>query len=79
MGKLALLVLLVVILVFWLRHKAGGRRAEAAPEPKQNNVIETMVVCGQCGVHLPRAEAVLGASGKAYCSVAHQLASGERT
>jgi uncharacterized protein len=77
MGKLALLVLVVVALVFWLRFQAGGRRTKAAPEAKQGASIETMVECMQCGVHLPLAEAVTGTSGKMYCSVAHQRASGE--
>jgi uncharacterized protein len=78
MGKLALLALLVLAVVFWLRYKAGSRRSGATQEPERAGSVESMVPCLHCGVHLPRHDAVFSVSGKTYCSAAHQLASGEK-
>ena len=75
MGKIALIALIAVALVFWLRHKvahrAGGGDAKAAspPAPAQ---AQKMVACSYCGVYLPANEALAGASGKPYCDAPHR-------
>jgi uncharacterized protein len=33
-----------------------------------------MLACAHCGVHLPSADALRDAAGRAYCSDAHRLA-----
>ena len=71
MGKIALIALLVVALVFWLRLKTS---AKSAPPKQATKEDELMVVCDQCGVHLPTSESVLGLSAKRYCSDAHRFA-----
>lgn len=71
MGKVALIVLLVIVFVFWLRLKTGTK---SAPPPQAKTDDELMVVCNQCGVHLPTSESVLGRSAKRYCSDAHRFA-----
>lgn len=78
MLKVVLLVVLAIVVVAWLR---GARRArpphDASPGPAQapgerRVGREEMVSCVQCGVHLPRSEAVAGPLGS-YCSDAHRL------
>lgn len=69
-----LLVLAAVLLGVWLwrsgrlkkKQDRQSDRPPASPDPV------TMICCGQCGVHLPKAEAVEGKQGM-YCSVQHQL------
>jgi uncharacterized protein len=65
-----LILLAVIVAVLWLAR--GGRRrvARRAPPPP---VAESMVACSQCGVHLPRSEALPGRGGL-FCSEAHRAA-----
>lgn len=64
-----LLVLIVVVIVLALL--LGKRRGGAAPRGRQrDDGPEGMVRCVQCGIHLPRSEALL-ASGRTYCGTAH--------
>jgi uncharacterized protein len=64
-------LLVVVVAVLWLarsaRRQARPTDAGDAAPPAQ----EAMVVCGQCGVHLPRSEALPGRGGL-FCSEAHR-------
>jgi uncharacterized protein len=80
MAKLVLLVVLVIVVVAWLR---GLRRVQPPREPEggvppaqapgaPRVESEAMVSCAQCGVHLPRSEAVTGRLG-VYCGEAHRL------
>ena len=68
-----LIVLLVVAVVVWLllRSRKSARPASrnATPEPGP----QAMLQCSHCGVHLPRAEALVDESG-AFCTDAHRLA-----
>jgi uncharacterized protein len=62
-----IVIALIVALVVWLvrralREKRGGARPAAASED--------LVRCAHCGVHLPRADAVL-VDTQAYCGPAH--------
>ncbi len=70
------LVILAVVAVVYLllksRH-AGGRGAQPSAPPEQQPPAEDMVRCAQCGVHLPRSEAIM-AAGKFYCCEAHRRA-----
>ncbi len=75
MGKIALIALIALVLVLWLRHKvahrAGSGDARAAPPPAPAQA-QQMVACSHCGVHLPGNEAIAGASGKPYCDASHR-------
>jgi len=66
-----LIVLLVVIAVLWLAR--SGRRPPPggphAPEPPRQQ--QPMLACAQCGLHLPRDEALPGRGG-VFCSEAHR-------
>lgn len=68
-----LLILLVVLGgIWWLRQSrrkgqpGGANRGAASTASPQ-----AMTRCAQCGVHLPRADAIAGAQGD-YCSLAHR-------
>ena len=63
-----LLVILVVVVVLALM--LGRRRSAASPRRPPRADAEGMVRCAQCGIHLPRSEALLQ-SGRTYCSTAH--------
>lgn len=70
-----LLIIAVVLLAVWLWR--SGRRSGAAPDTPPSKPTATppdpqeMVRCAQCGVHLPRSDAVAGRKG-VYCSVEHR-------
>ena len=74
------LIVILVLVVLWLLLRGGAsrrarrdgddspRRRPAAPSPPQ-----AMLVCAQCGVHLPRDEALPGRGG-VFCGEAHRAA-----
>jgi len=64
MGRLILLALAVLILVWLLRRALRARRRPAPPAPGE------LVHCAHCGVYLPRAEA-RSAAGLHYCGEEH--------
>jgi uncharacterized protein len=64
--------LIAVLALLWLLRGGASRRARpteappaAAPQP--------MLVCAECGVHLPRDEALPGRGG-VFCGEAHRAA-----
>ena len=70
--KFVLLVLAVLVLLWLLRRSLGRARpprpsAPAAAEP------QAMLRCAQCGMHLPRDEALPGRGG-VFCDAAHRSA-----
>jgi len=64
MGRLILLALALLVLV-WLVRRALRSRSRPAPPPPAE-----LVHCAHCGVLLPRAEA-RGDGGLLYCSEEH--------
>lgn len=75
MGKVLLIVLIALALVFWLRHKVtqrGGSGDAKSTPPAGAAKSEKMVMCAHCSVYLPGHEAIAGASGKPYCDAAHR-------
>jgi uncharacterized protein len=67
MGRLVLLALAVVVLVWLVRRALAARRPHTPPRDAQGGAL---VRCAHCGVHLPRAEA-RAAGGRDYCSDEH--------
>ena len=71
MGRL-ILIALVVLLVVWLLRRAlagprrGGDAADGPPSAPQGDLVN----CANCGVNLPKAEA-RSAGGRFYCSEEH--------
>jgi uncharacterized protein len=71
MGRLVLLALAVLVLVWLVRRALGAQRGRAAPRDAQPGAQDgALVRCAHCGVHLPRAEARV-AGGREYCSEEH--------
>lgn len=71
-----LILLLVVVLgVIWLvrnlRKPTLPPRPGPTTPPRAPDRLEDMVSCEQCGVHLPRGEALPGRGG-VFCSEAHR-------
>lgn len=72
MAKLALLLLAVVAAILWLRFKAGSMKSRVKPGP--GPTVAQMVICTECAVHLPAAEALRDKAGRFYCCEAHRSA-----
>ncbi len=64
MGRLILLALAVLVLVWLVRRALRARGGPVPPPPAE------LIGCAHCGVLLPRAEA-RGADGRHYCSEEH--------
>ena len=64
-----LLFLLAVAVVVYLLLRSFRRQAPKQDAPPAQ--AEEMVRCVQCGVHLPKSEAIM-AGGNFYCSDAHR-------
>lgn len=74
MSKL-LFIAAVVAVVYLLLKSYRGRIAGEKPPARAEPAVraEDMVRCVQCGVHLPRSEAIMS-GGKFFCSEAHRRA-----
>jgi uncharacterized protein len=66
MGRLIVLGLIVVLVVWLLRRALAGPRAGDTPPGEAGE----LVACAHCGVNLPRSEA-RSAGGRHYCSEEH--------
>jgi len=64
---------LVVVWVGGLVGRAPRRARTGGPRGPPDGSPQAMVQCGHCGVHLPRAEALIDERG-AFCTEAHRLA-----
>ena len=74
-----LLFLVAVFLLLWLLRGSVQRLRRPPPGPKQPSHAEAdgapkaMLRCAQCGLHLPRDEALPGRGG-VFCGDAHRTA-----
>ena len=68
-----LLVLAVVVALLWLARGGRRRGSGSDPSPPPSPSQEAMVACLQCGLHIPRSEALPGRGGL-FCSEAHRAA-----
>ena len=77
MKYLVLLAILVLAYMAW----RGARVREAADRAADDRrgppaLPQDMVRCPVCSVHLPRGEALAGASGRLYCTHEHRASGG---
>jgi uncharacterized protein len=66
-----LLFLVAVFALLWLLRGAQSRRAPPTGRSPGPAEPQPMLACAQCGVHLPRDEALTGRGG-VFCSSAHR-------
>ena len=68
-----LIFLIAVVLLLWLLKKSMRRRPPAPPTGPRDPAAaaKPMLACAQCGVHLPRDEALPGRGG-VFCGEAHR-------
>jgi uncharacterized protein len=68
-----LIIIVVVLLVLWLAR--SSRRVAAPPRQSSDSPPasgqQPMLACAQCGLHLPRDEALPGRGG-VFCGEAHR-------
>lgn len=68
-----LLFLIAVFVLFWML-RGSWRRARRPPSDSSGAPApQAMLSCAQCGLHLPRDEALPGRGG-VFCSAAHRTA-----
>jgi uncharacterized protein len=68
---LKIVLLVVVGLIAYAILKKYSRSVGGPPRNPEVRAPEDMVKCSQCGVNLPRSEAIYS-QGEFYCSVEHQ-------
>jgi uncharacterized protein len=68
-----LIVILVVAAGLWMLLRRRRREPPAAAARSAHRPAQAMVQCSHCGVHLPRAEALVSED-LTFCSEAHRLA-----
>jgi uncharacterized protein len=68
--KFVVLIVVVLIIVWLVR----GKRPQVPPaRPVEPAPHEPMLACAQCGLHLPKGEALPGRGG-VFCSESHRTA-----
>ena len=70
MGRLIVIVLIVVLVVWLLKRALAGPKKPPAEGPAGPGEQGQLVDCAHCGVNLPKAEA-RSAGGRHYCSEEH--------
>lgn len=79
MGKLLFWIIVIVGVLFAMRLLARHAAKEKAPAPtptappaagRKHDTVPHMARCAHCGIHLPRAEALL-LKGNTWCSEEH--------
>lgn len=68
---LKILLLVVVGLIAYAILKKYSRSVQTPPSAREAKAAEDMVKCAQCGVNLPRSEAIYS-QGEFYCSAEHR-------
>lgn len=72
-----IVTLALALIVFWLVRAARGRGSDqlpkdnAAPQRPPVALVQDMVSCAHCGLHLPKTESIPG-KGAVYCCPEHQ-------
>jgi uncharacterized protein len=69
-----LLLLIAIAIVVYLLFKSYRKH----PPAQDQAVVEDMVRCAHCGVHLPKSESVLS-GGNFFCGVEHRDAYRKQT
>ena len=70
MGRLILIGVIVLLVVWLLRRALAKPRADGKPPQAPGERQGDLVACAHCGVNLPKAEA-RSAGGRYFCSEEH--------
>ena len=71
MSRLLFLIAIVVVIYLLIRsYRKNNLRQDSS------KIVEDMVRCAHCGIHLPKGESVQ-ANGRFFCSTAHRDVCGE--
>lgn len=75
-----LLMAAAFYVLFWLLRRSWQRARPLRPPPPAPTLAEpeAMLRCVECGLHLPRHEALAGPEG-VFCCEAHRVAHGRRS
>lgn len=75
MGKLIVLLVVVMLIVWLVRGnrpaRPGAGVPPAPPGSGSNSAPQAMLACALCGVHLPESDALPGRGG-VFCGEAHR-------
>lgn len=71
MKYLVLLIVLAVAIGVWRSRRAKDTEAQARPQSPSPSGPQDVLACAHCGVHIPKAEALMLGS-QAYCSAEHR-------
>ena len=73
MGRILFFVVLAAVVVWWLFGRKPRKPLDGkSPQPRGGvAAVDDMVACAHCGVHLPRADAVVDGS-DLYCGEDHR-------
>ena len=69
--KYLLLLAVVIGAVWWLRQSGRVRAPTSTARETGAGTPQDMVACTHCQVHIPRSDAIAGASGQ-YCCADHR-------
>lgn len=67
--KFAVIALVVVLVLLWMTRKS--RATASKPHTTKTSTRDDMVACIECGVHVPRSEALPGRGGL-FCGEEHR-------
>jgi uncharacterized protein len=76
MKLLVLLAVLLIAYLVWRNARVQRRDAGTRPPGAPAAGPVEMVSCPECGVHLPRTDALPGPDGRFYCCNEHRLRGG---
>lgn len=71
--KFLIVVLAIVALIWLLAGSLRRRMPPPASRARNGAAPQPMLACAQCGIHLPRDEALPGRGG-VFCGAAHRAA-----
>jgi uncharacterized protein len=69
--KIVLFLIAIVLLLWLLKRSLTRHLPPARKRREQDGAAQPMLACAQCGVHLPRDEALPGRGG-VFCGEAHR-------
>ena len=72
------LVLIVVVALLWLLRRGKASKGPGGGDARPATPKDEMVACLQCGLHLPRSDALPGRGG-IFCCEAHRTAHEQRS